>query len=224
MEAWILSQGASVQEAVRDANRRCAYREAQQAIYHLCNETLSSIYCAATKDRLYCDARTSPRRRAAQAAMYQTADALCRMLAVFLPHTADEAFRALTGSDTACVHLERYRTLSQACDPRWSEVLALREVVLAALEKSKERGIDNRLDAGVLLPGAQAHLGEFLADLPDLFGVSRVTLAQDQASIEIVDLRDEPRCERSWKRDGTVRQRSDGGMLSDRDAEAVGVS
>ena len=37
------------------------------------------------------------------------------------------------------------------------------------------------------------------------------------------DLRGEPRCERSWKRDRTVRQRSDGGWLSDRDAAAVGV-
>jgi len=37
------------------------------------------------------------------------------------------------------------------------------------------------------------------------------------------DLRDRPRCERSWKRDGTVRERSDGGMLSDRDARALGL-
>jgi hypothetical protein len=40
----------------------------------------------------------------------------------------------------------------------------------------------------------------------------------------VQDLREEPRCERSRKRDGTVRQRSDGGLLSDRDAAAVGVS
>ena len=39
----------------------------------------------------------------------------------------------------------------------------------------------------------------------------------------VVDLRDQPRCERSWKRDGTVKARSDGGMLSDRDAGALGV-
>ena len=64
----------------------------------------------------------------------------------------------------------------------------------------------------------------FVADLPDLFGVSRVVMAQDQSSIEVVDLRGEPRCERSWKRDGTVRQRSDGGTLSDRDAEALGIA
>ena len=41
--------------------------------------------------------------------------------------------------------------------------------------------------------------------------------------LEVLDLRHEPRCERSWKRDGTVRQRSDGGMLSDRDASALGL-
>ena len=39
----------------------------------------------------------------------------------------------------------------------------------------------------------------------------------------VVDLREEPRCERSRKRDGTVKQRADGGLLSDRDAMAVGV-
>ena len=42
-------------------------------------------------------------------------------------------------------------------------------------------------------------------------------------NISIDDLRGEPRCERSWKRDGTVKQRSDGGMLTDRDARAVGI-
>ncbi|MFM7135350.1 MAG: isoleucine--tRNA ligase [Planctomycetota bacterium] len=224
LEAWMLAQVASTQEAVRDAVRRCAFRDAQQAIFHLCNETLSAIYCAATKDRLYCDRRDSSRRRRAQAAMHVAADALCRMLAVFLPHTADEAFRALTADDAACIHLGHFRTLGFTADPRWSEVLALREFVHAALEKTKARGIENPLDAGILVPGSHAHLAEFLDDLPDLLGVSRVTFAKDQAHIEVVDLRGEPRCERSWRRDGTVRQRSDGGMLSDRDAEAVGVS
>jgi isoleucyl-tRNA synthetase len=222
LESWMLAQVASTQEAVRDAVRRCAFREAQQAIYHLCNETLSAIYCAATKDRLYCDARVSSRRRAAQAAMHQASDALCRMLAAFLPHTADEAFRALYG-ESACVHTERYHTLVFTADPRFNEVLALREVVKGELERAKARGIENPLDAAVMLPAPHHHLEDFLPDLPDLFGVSRVVLAKDQSSIEVIDLRGEPRCERSWKRDGTVRQRADGGVLSDRDAEAVGT-
>ena len=88
----------------------------------------------------------------------------------------------------------------------------------------RERGIENPLDAGIALPVSHHHLAEFAADLPDLLGVSRVVMAKDQSSIEVIDLRAEPRCDRSWKRDGTVRRRSDGGMLSDRDAEAVGVA
>ena len=223
LEAWMLAQVASTQEAVRRAVAACSFREAQQAIYTLCNETLSAVYCAATKDRLYCDSPKSSRRRAAQAAMYRAADTICRMLAPILPHTADEAFRALTRDENACVHLEHYRTLANVCDTRWSEVLALREIAHAALEKAKERGIENPLDAGIALPVAHHHLAEFAADLPDLFGVSRVVMAKDQSVVEVIDLRGEPRCDRSWKRDGTVRQRSDGGMLSDRDAEAVGV-
>jgi isoleucyl-tRNA synthetase len=42
--------------------------------------------------------------------------------------------------------------------------------------------------------------------------------------VTVQDLRGEPRCERSWRRDATVKQRSDGGWLSDRDAEAVGIA
>ena len=59
----------------------------------------------------------------------------------------------------------------------------------------------------------------------------RTILLADQGTAKAVLLdiasygrwRSEPRCERSWKRDETVRQRSDGGWLSDRDAAAVGV-
>ncbi|GAB4108466.1 MAG: hypothetical protein Kow001_05850 [Acidobacteriota bacterium] len=47
--------------------------------------------------------------------------------------------------------------------------------------------------------------------------------AEGAPALTVLDLRQEPRCERSWKRDGTVRQRSDGGWLSDRDAAALGL-
>ena len=73
-----------------------------------------------------------------------------------------------------------------------------------------------------MLPDSAGVLAKFKADLPDMLGVSRVKLAPS-GEIIISDLRNEPRCERSWKRDGTVKMRSDGGMLTDRDAEAVGV-
>jgi isoleucyl-tRNA synthetase len=73
-----------------------------------------------------------------------------------------------------------------------------------------------------VLPDPDGRFAKFAADLPDMLGVSRVQLIAS-GQVTVNDLRNEPRCERSWKRDGTVKQRSDGGMLTDRDAEAVGV-
>jgi DNA-directed RNA polymerase omega subunit len=139
-----------------------------------------------------------------------------------LPLVDNRFALVLLGSKRARQLMSGARPLTEVSKNK-APVLALREIAHAALEKAKERGIENPLDAGIALPVAHHHLAEFAADMPDLFGVSRVVMAKDQSVVEVIDLRGEPRCDRSWKRDGTVRQRSDGGMLSDRDAEAVGV-
>ncbi len=64
----------------------------------------------------------------------------------------------------------------------------------------------------------------YVPELADLFCVSRVELKVGEGSgVEVLDLRGEPRCERSWKRDGSVALRRDGGMLSERDALVLGL-
>ena len=52
----------------------------------------------------------------------------------------------------------------------------------------------------------------------------RLEASADFDDLLLDDLREAPRCERSWRRDETVRERADGGWLSDRDADAVGLS
>ena len=97
--------------------------------------------------------------------------------------------------------------------------MGIRDKALKALEEAKGQGIDNPLDAGLVLPNSISAFDP--VDVADLCGVSRVSFEGE--TIVVQDLREEPRCDRSWKRDGTVKLRSDGGMLSDRDAKAVGV-
>jgi isoleucyl-tRNA synthetase len=222
LEAWMLAELSRVQREVRASYKAFRFRDANRAIFDFCNDTLSAGYCVATKDRLYCDAADSPRRRAAQSAMYTAAATLCRMLAPLLPHTADEAWRVLKRDDAACIMLEQYEALDVTADSRWEAVWALEDAVGKALEAAKSNGIDNKLDAGLVLPDPTNQLHPFMGDLADLFGVSRVALAADGA-VQVEDLREQPRCERSWRRDVSVRLRSDGGMLSDRDAQAIGV-
>ena len=234
LDAWVLAEYDKMAEAVIAAYDRYDFRRAHAMLYDFCNDTLSSVYLAAVKDRLYCDTADSPRRRQTQSAMWDLADGLCRLLAPVMCHTADEAYRVLRGIDPKdqdkSVHLEEFiKGFGVRADEGWAGVIAARDAGLAALEKAKAgldgaEGLDNPLDAGLVFPDGDGVLSGFDAiDLADLCGVSRAAVEAGSGEVAVQDLRAEPRCDRSRKRDGTVKERSDGGMLSDRDAAAVGV-
>jgi isoleucyl-tRNA synthetase len=219
IDGWVLGELAKLETKVVGALHSYEFRIAQQALYDFCNDTLSSVYLTAVKDRLYCDAENSQRSKQTSATIKTISDTLVRLLAPFMPHTADEAWRALHGDDAGCVHMQEFSSIAFSADDAWDEVMAVRVKVLKALEEAKEKGIDNPLDAGLILPES---ISAFDAvDMADLCGVSQVKF--EGSSVVVQDLRGEPRCDRSWKRDGTVKLRSDGGMLSERDAKAVGV-
>lgn len=235
IDAWMLGRYNTLETRVLGAYQRFEFRAAHSMLYDFCNDTLSAVYLAAVKDRLYCDRPDAPRRRQTQTVLHNICDGLTRLLAPILPHTADEAWRELhrvaKDSDNS-VHTELFLSsdgetspFELEADERWPELMKLRDQALLALEQAKAQAtVENPLDAGLTLPNREGLLDGFdPTDLADLHGVSRVERDTAANTPEVQDLSSEPRCERSWKRDGTVRTRSDGGMLSDRDAEAVGV-
>ncbi len=221
LEAWLLTKAAALQETVTGAWETYEFRRAHLAIFDFCNDTLSSTFCVAMKDRLYCDTEDSPRRRRAQAAMRSVAETLCRLLAPMIPHTADEAWRCMHG-DSSCVHLESLPVREAVeVSPVWDAAMTVRESALRALERAKQDGIEKSLDAGLVIPDAGGEFESIREDLCDLLEVSRLTLDADATEITVVDLRDQPACERSWRRDETVAERENGSWLSDRDWDAV---
>ena len=222
IDGWALAEAARVEQGVRLAYREYRFRDASQMIYDFCNEALSAVYLVATKDRLYCDVADSPRRRRTQTVMHRIAELLCRLLAPVVPHTADEAYRSMHGED-ATIHLQGPLDLSFECDHEWTAVLDLRDAALKRLEEAKSKGIENPLDAGLVVPDPEGTFERFGPDLADACGVSRARFVRELGELTVEDLREEPRCERSRKRDGTVRPRGDGTLLSDRDAAALGL-
>ncbi|XAM01691.1 isoleucine--tRNA ligase [Phycisphaeraceae bacterium D3-23] len=229
IDAWAMKAYVDFALKVNEDFAAFNFRGVSRAIFNFCNDTLSAVYLFAVKDRLYCDALASARRRRTQTALHRITSGLTRLLGPICPHTADEAWRVLRGSDkdsSDCVHLEVLpactvcSTIAALADPRWADAMAQRDGWMKQLEdQRKALGVDNPLDLGLDVPGDFA--GYDPADLADLCGVSRFAFGGD--TITVTDLRDQPRCERSWKRDGTVKPRSDGGMLCDRDAVALGV-
>ena len=237
LDAWVMGEYRSLLVTVRSAYERFNFREAHHALYDFCNETLSSIYLAAVKDRLYCDTVDSPRRRRTQTTLWDLTDGVCRLLAPLIPHTADEAWRALKGADAkdtdTTIHIKTFHdpaSIDAQPHANWPEALRARGAALTALERKRAAGdLDNPLDAGIVLPSAEGALDPFAnpdgcTELADLLGVSRVRLDPQVTAVSIEDLRSEPRCERSWKRDGTVRERSGQGLLCDRCARAIGAT
>ena len=222
VDGWALAETANYEKLIRGHFAAFAFRDANAAIYDFCNEVLSATYLVAVKDRLYCDTADSPRRRRTQTVMHTIVEMLCRVLEPIVPHTAEEAYRALAGEE-ACIHTAMPLNLSYECDMDWAAVIAMRSQAMKALEEAKERGIENPLDAGLVVPDPEGTIARFAEEFADLCGASRARVDAALKEVQVEDLRESPRCERSRKRDETVAE-FDGVFLSRRDAEAMNLS
>jgi isoleucyl-tRNA synthetase len=209
IDAWAMGELRELVEKVVAAYDDFDFSLIHEVIFNFCNDTLSAVYLAAVKDRLYCDQTDSPRRRRTQTAVYDIADALIRLLAPLLPHTAEEAWRALKGDRVESVHL---RTLPTAdaqtalVDPAWAQVMTQRETWLKTIEQARQAlGIDNPLDCGLIVQRSEALASFDPGDLADLCAISQFKLEQGQQAAKVVDLRETAgRCERCWRRTGDV--------------------
>jgi isoleucyl-tRNA synthetase len=116
---------------------------------------LSALYIDITKDRMYCDAANSPRRRATQAAIREITETLCKLLAPILAFTADETWEHLGHSDS--VHMQVFPQPNPAfagteATAAVEELLKVRGVIQQAIEKARqEKKIGSNLEATVAL-------------------------------------------------------------------------
>ncbi len=218
IDCYVLHQLHHLEKRVLSGYATYQFQFVSTALYDFCNDTLSAFYLSSIKDRLYCDKPDSPRRRQSQQTLRIIVDSLIRLFSPILPHTCDEIRESLSGNNASSAQGQPALTIAPPdIHPQWPAIIPLRKHVLKALESAKQDGIENSLDAAVSIP--QTIDSAFLPELPDLFGVSRVFF--HNGPIRINSLMDEPRCERSWKRDATVKQRPNGHMLSDRDYDAI---
>ncbi len=192
---------------------------------------ISSFYLDFTKDVLYIEKADHPARRAIQTVMYRMTDALLRLLAPILPHTASEAYSYLPHHDEEDVALLRMPAIEpwdEAIEANYDEFLSLRETVLKALEEARAAKIIGKsLNAKVTLypKGKVADLLERLkVDLQRVFIVSKFVVRKDgygafkavDVSIDVEAAPGTP-CERCW----TVFEELDEDGLCPRCADVV---
>src|SRR5205807_730752 len=136
---WALERLDQVVRDCRSAYEAFEFHKVYHALNQFCAVDLSSLYIDITKDRMYCDAPDSSRRRATQSAMHEIFSALCQLLAPMTAFTAEEAWRHSSAGSS--VHLEEFPKTQNRGDKasmQVADLLRLRGVIGQAIEKARQ--------------------------------------------------------------------------------------
>ena len=207
IDRWILERLDHVIADCRSAYETFEFHKVYHTLNQFCAVDLSSLYIDITKDRMYCDAPDSPRRRATQSVMHKTFDALSRLLAPVLAFTAEEAWRHSSAS--ASIHLlefplaqDRQREVSDQV----SELLRLRGIIGQAIERARqEKLIGNALEAAVVLKSdseVTTKIGK--EELEEFFILSDLTIEQAEEASASITKTSFQKCARCWRHRPTV--------------------
>ena len=206
----------------RSAYENFEFHKVYHTLNQFCAVDLSSLYVDITKDRMYCDAPDSPRRRATQMAMREIFDALCRLLAPVLVFTAEEAWRCspVAGSGdagqpgstppaTTSVHLQDFpepQSHGHQASDQIEELLKLRAVIGQAIEHARqEKLIANTLEARVVL-NSDSDVTKIIPteELEEFFILSDLKIQQANEPSAFVTKTPYPKCARCWRHRPTV--------------------
>ncbi len=212
IDRWMLSRLQEVIGTCREAYEAYDFRKVFTTLNQFVTVDISALYVDITKDRMYCDAADSPRRRATQTVMHHTFDALARLLAPILAFTADEAWEF--GSESASIHVETFPEVNtewrdekiEAQIERW---LNLRGVVAQAIEPARQQKlIGNALEAAVTLEIADetevSALEARREELEEFFILSGLTLRAGSETVASLVRTEHKKCARCWRHRLTV--------------------
>jgi isoleucyl-tRNA synthetase len=177
---------------------------------------LSGFYLDAHKDRLYCEAVDSPKRRSAQTALYHLAHGLSVLLSPVLSFTADETYLELKKVSNPnlleSVFLETFKNLAalkgeEALNKKWLSILEIRGQVNDVLDQERKAGrLKSSQEASVhinpekLSTESRAIL-EKVTDWPFLLQMSEVHIngkSKPDAAVWIEATKN-AKCERCWR-------------------------
>jgi isoleucyl-tRNA synthetase len=147
IDRWLMARKERLVADVTGEMEAFQFHRVYQMVHVFCVNDLSAFYLDVRKDAMYCDAADSPRRRSAQTAMAQVAEALVRLLAPILVHTAEETWGYLPAlpDREPSVHLARYpevdaKVLDEDLLAKWEWLQEFRRDAYAVLELFRQRG------------------------------------------------------------------------------------
>lgn len=204
-------------ERVRRAYDNYEFHIVYQAVHHFCAVEMSAFYLDIVKDRLYVEAPDNPERRAAQTVLYESLNAVVKLIAPILPHTADEVWKHVPDAEVISVQLTDLpeadpKVYDEEIERKWNQFMDVRDEIFKALEQArKDKVFGNSLGAQVdLYPEEETYrLLSTLDDLNELLIVSKANLhapdvaaSEDAMQLKGIAVKVSPapgeKCERCW--------------------------
>jgi isoleucyl-tRNA synthetase len=240
LERLMLHRLAELDQLVRTGYDEFDFKRITRALSDFANVELSAFYFDVRKDALYCDAPSSPRRRASLYVIRKLFDCLVLWFAPMMPFTTEEAWLSRDPSAVS-VHLEQFPAIpaewkNEALAEKWKKVRAVRRAVTGALEiERKEKRIGSSLEAAPQVFVSDAGLLAALKglDFAEICITSDITVsagegpadafrADDVAGVAVVpSLAEGSKCARSWRITRDVGSDPDYPDVSARDAAAL---
>lgn len=156
LERWVLHRLSELGGLVARAVETHEWVGVYPALHGFCTTDLSAFYFDIRKDALYCDAPSSPTRRAVRTVLDVLHRCLSTWLAPVLVFTAEEAWAARFG-DQASVHEQAFPDLpvewtDTALEERWARIRSVRRIITTEIEGARRAGtIGSSLQAQVEL-------------------------------------------------------------------------
>lgn len=166
LDQWVLERLHVVINECTQAYDAYEFRKVFNQINQFCASDLSAIYVDITKDRMYCDASDSLRRRSTQTVMHEVFSALSRLLAPILAYTSDEAWEHAGFSGS--VHEQDFPVADEAWAPsdisvKFDALLEARGVIQTAIEEKVQAKVfskNNEASVTVTVPESFACFNE----------------------------------------------------------------
>jgi isoleucyl-tRNA synthetase len=207
LERWVLHRLSELDARLRQAVRDHDWTGVYPDIHAFCATDLSAFYFDIRKDSLYCDAKDSPRRRAARTVIDQLHRCLTAWLAPVLVATAEESWLTRFPDDTDSIHLRDWPVVpaewrDEALAAKWAAIRAFRRTVTGGIEDLRRAGtIGASLQARVDLTFAQADPADVLdaAQWEEILIVSQARVAQGVQTEAVPGVAEGEKCDRCWR-------------------------
>jgi isoleucyl-tRNA synthetase len=153
IDRWILARSREVFDEVVYLFSKYDFSKAMNLLNNFIVTELSAIYLDVCKDRLYCEAKESPKRRNSQSTMAIIAKTLISILAPVLTYTMDEAIEhapKVIKEDAKDVFDFVYAPLAPIDNPIDEEIMEIRRRFFEIVDKlKKEKVIKDTLELAI---------------------------------------------------------------------------